>query len=477
MRRPLFLLLALLFLQGGASAENRAFVALISEYPNKQDTLVGKVFDPPMIDAVLAKLGFKPDQIRYVRDAQATRQGVMDGARQWLTQGVGKDDKVVFLYSGHGTRIPDDNGDEEDGCDEALYAYDGVIRDDDIAKLMDQIPAAETLALFDSCFSGTVTRALASPQTAGTQRQSSYVALRTPCDQAINYEPPRLASERGATRQQGGNPDLIEFSAAQNNEVGWVFNKSGSVFMMALYERLVRDGRPVTLSELRDFTVDYISKKVVDDATPYKDASTPFLSAPEAWKSMNVLDFGKFHLPNAPQSDPPPVDLASDPATAFQVINSNRTTRLEFVSTQRQYALKQPIGYSLVSPFGGWLNVLELNPDGTVTLLFPNKYATDNQVKAGQKVTLPGKNFNIVAVEPTGQSRLLAIITNQHTNLYSSSIIPLDDGFRYAISREDFALFLKGLPLTTTEANLPGQVMLKGDARFASEVIDVTVTR
>jgi len=37
----------------------------------------------------------------------------------------------LFYYSGHGTQIPDDNGDEQDGMDEALYCSDGnCIRDD-----------------------------------------------------------------------------------------------------------------------------------------------------------------------------------------------------------------------------------------------------------------------------------------------------------------------------------------------------------
>ncbi len=62
-------------------------------------------------------------------------------------------DQIVIYMSGHGTQIPDDNGDEDDGFDEALPAVDAVplppgaerfdmtnvIRDDRIGQLIDAL--------------------------------------------------------------------------------------------------------------------------------------------------------------------------------------------------------------------------------------------------------------------------------------------------------------------------------------------------
>jgi len=46
-------------------------------------------------------------------------------------------DKTLFVqYSGHGTPLPDRNGDETDGQDEAIYVYDGPVPDDEIHEIL-----------------------------------------------------------------------------------------------------------------------------------------------------------------------------------------------------------------------------------------------------------------------------------------------------------------------------------------------------
>jgi len=71
-------------------------------------------------------------------------------------------DAVFLHYSGHGCRIPDDNGDEEDGYDEALVPRDyqeaGVIRDDELFDVIVK-PLSEGVtltAIMDCCHSATV---------------------------------------------------------------------------------------------------------------------------------------------------------------------------------------------------------------------------------------------------------------------------------------------------------------------------------
>ncbi len=78
-------------------------------------------------------------------------------------------DVVYFHYSGHGSEMPDNDGDELDGLDECLVPSDyvsrrdasGNLRDDTIAALLDELgrkqPGSVTLT-FDCCYSGTATR-------------------------------------------------------------------------------------------------------------------------------------------------------------------------------------------------------------------------------------------------------------------------------------------------------------------------------
>jgi uncharacterized caspase-like protein len=76
-------------------------------------------------------------------------------------------DVVAITFSGHGTYVPDLNGDELDGLDEGLCPYDlqtggGALIDDEIHELfMARKPGVRLVLISDSCHSGTVTRAAA----------------------------------------------------------------------------------------------------------------------------------------------------------------------------------------------------------------------------------------------------------------------------------------------------------------------------
>jgi hypothetical protein len=69
----------------------------------------------------------------------------------------------VFTFSGHGTWVPDMDGDEADGRDEALCTYDfqsgGLILDDDLLRLQMLRRMGVRFTIFsDSCHSGSVHR-------------------------------------------------------------------------------------------------------------------------------------------------------------------------------------------------------------------------------------------------------------------------------------------------------------------------------
>ena len=80
---------------------------------------------------------------------------ILQVLEQLVTSGV---DTLFFQYSGHGTQVRDDNGDEEDGKDEALYSVNNtIIRDDDILVQVKKVRKGVLLVLvFDACHSGTM---------------------------------------------------------------------------------------------------------------------------------------------------------------------------------------------------------------------------------------------------------------------------------------------------------------------------------
>lgn len=91
-----------------------------------------------------------------------TKQNILNGL-QTLLSNTKSGDTAFFMFSGHGTCTADLNGDEKDGQDELIlpidaYSIQTCILDDDLNKLIRNTlkPGAKLVALFDSCFSGTV---------------------------------------------------------------------------------------------------------------------------------------------------------------------------------------------------------------------------------------------------------------------------------------------------------------------------------
>jgi metacaspase-1 len=72
-------------------------------------------------------------------------------------------DTVVITYSGHGTYVADQNGDETDAADECLCPADcfagNLITDDELATIFqDRHRGVRLVFVSDSCHSGTVSR-------------------------------------------------------------------------------------------------------------------------------------------------------------------------------------------------------------------------------------------------------------------------------------------------------------------------------
>ncbi len=109
--------------------------------------------------AVFAKRGY---DTRLLLEQDATKAGILSALAERVAE-TGYRDRLVVTYSGHGTNIPDRNGDEPDGRDEALVPFDfrdaGLITDDELNAVFEQRRFGSQIVFFpDSCFSGTVSK-------------------------------------------------------------------------------------------------------------------------------------------------------------------------------------------------------------------------------------------------------------------------------------------------------------------------------
>ncbi|HKQ50381.1 MAG TPA: caspase family protein [Phycisphaerae bacterium] len=132
----------------------------INDYPGIQNDLSGCVNDVQDWTKVLESRGFT---VRQLLDRSATKSAMVAEIERLIGDG-NPGDSLVFQYSGHGSWVPEQDGDEPDGRDEVLCPSDvgqnSVLTDDELYDLFATRKAGVNLVfLSDSCHSGSVSRA------------------------------------------------------------------------------------------------------------------------------------------------------------------------------------------------------------------------------------------------------------------------------------------------------------------------------
>jgi metacaspase-1 len=131
----------------------------INNYPGTGSDLAGCVNDANDWAKTLKARGFT---VKQLFDRQATGKAIRAAIQSTLASAK-SGDLVAIQYSGHGSFVPDTNGDEPDGTDEYLCPYDisskGPITDDEVFDLFSAGPSGVRVVMIsDSCHSGTVAR-------------------------------------------------------------------------------------------------------------------------------------------------------------------------------------------------------------------------------------------------------------------------------------------------------------------------------
>ena len=99
------------------------------------------------------------NEVHLLLDRTATPQGVRSCISR-IAERADEGDLVAITYSGHGTRMPDLDGDEPDGYDEAIVLHGECYSDDQIDGDLKMLEKSKVVVVADSCHSGTVLRGL-----------------------------------------------------------------------------------------------------------------------------------------------------------------------------------------------------------------------------------------------------------------------------------------------------------------------------
>ncbi len=142
-------------------ANKRALIVGINAYPTAP--LRGCVNDAMMVSELLTKhFGFKANEKRMLTDESATTSNILSRLN-WLVDGAKPGDILHFHFSGHGSQMINQNYEtdfEPDELDEIICPVDldwreKVIRDDDLKRIFDKVPAGVHLTVvLDCCNSG-----------------------------------------------------------------------------------------------------------------------------------------------------------------------------------------------------------------------------------------------------------------------------------------------------------------------------------
>lgn len=263
--------------------ENHALLIGASSYPNLDPRfwLKGPANDVDLVRGYLTSntvMPFDADNIAVLADGvtggTAPTLAAIRGAVADLTARVQPGDFVYLHFSGHGTQAPALHPEDElDGLDELFLPVDigpwndgvgtvtNALVDDEIGTMLDGLRAkgADVWVVFDSCHSGTATRAAPTGNDEVRLRQIPPEALAIPDAAMAAAEARAEVATRALTpdpRQRAEAPivipgdsetgSLVAFFAAQTNETtpeknmpkGYPDRRLQGVFTYTLFETL-----------------------------------------------------------------------------------------------------------------------------------------------------------------------------------------------------------------------------------------------
>lgn len=212
------------FSYSSSFAAKKALLVGVANYENLPANLNGRKLSnlkgpendvKVMKNSLISYYGFSENEIRILTNNNATRERIENDFNEWLINGTKKGDLVVFYFSGHGSTVPDYNGDEADGKDEVLLPYDmvpnggyNIIVDDELGMWLNKLNGRTVVVIVDSCYSGGVVRGIGK-EIKSLDETPARIEKFIPI---INYQP--SSAVRGISKGSPDMPNSVIFMAA-----------------------------------------------------------------------------------------------------------------------------------------------------------------------------------------------------------------------------------------------------------------------
>ena len=409
-----------------AQAANRALLIGVGDYASSEvNDLPGIDLDIGMARELAMLMGFKRDEIAVLQDAKATYHNIYQQFQTWLQDGVGPDDRLFIYYSGHGTYQPDRNGDETDHRDEVLMPHDSsrargnggshlvnVITDDELHQWLTALPTPNITVMVDACHSGTVTRsAMAPSERFGIDewtakfydwgwREADWAQAKSETDKPKSQDMPARSV---------GISDVLTLSAAQDSQTS-IATRRGSLYTLVVRDILRRAasaGTPLTPVELTEKATEAIRREL--QRSPGR-VFRPNVTG-EAEKLTRPIPIAITQGEHGPLWQ------------ALQAMSSAAQSPLPLFLAKDRYQFGERLTLTVGVPQPGYLNVLNIGPDDSAEVIFPNAHQENNRVAAGDfpipTATMP---FDLIVGPPAGDTMVVAFLSSAPLNLYHDGL-------------------------------------------------------
>jgi hypothetical protein len=415
--------------QAGERNTRHALIIGIGEYADPEiPPLKGIPHDITSARRMAAAMAVPEANIRLLRDGEATAERIRSEIAA-LNARVADGDRVFVYYSGHGTRWYDETV-KQDGCTEGLMAADGkVLTNVELGQRLAPISqrADKMLVFYDACFSGGV---------AGAPFRTRSLVLRgdpiTPkftragapqqCAQPTNFRTRSLALVMQQERALPQN--VVHVAASRPDEVSFDSSAIGGFATASWRDCLLGEAKDLDASGA--ITVDEVTRcaqaKVTSGLAGHPGILGQQMTVAgnsgfvPAWMSAGFAPAAVAAAPPVQAAPPSTPARAATPAEILRELHAQRDGTRRVVATARQQRLKighDALELDITAARDGHLYVALAGSDGkSLYLLYPNTLSGDNRIKAGQRVSLPGKGWEVVAGGPEGTETLLVIVTD-----------------------------------------------------------------
>ena len=410
-----------------ASAGQKALLIAAGEYPylGKDWQLSGPRKDVRLMSTFLVnEWGFSESDVRVIQDPDATKQGILDGIRDWLPRNTMPGDRVVIYFSGHGAQVDDVSGDERDGKDETFVPTDygrnskcarvpvavddlaecakDMVLDDELGNAMRPLNDRVVILIADSCNSGTVTKGLRVDALNAKARYFPFPTL-----------------SKGITRDEESISNDVNvqltISAALPHQLAWESRGTGvftKLFIEALTDKRAdfNNNKDVTTAELINY-VKPRTEKWCDEVPKCREKRLGFTPNIDPKNETFVLQpLAGDGLETVAQDHPGAISdilpMLEDETIDIVIQPSNRLN------------IGEKLSIRLTSTQDGHLTLFDLNSENELTLLFPTrddlKEGISDKIWAHRPFVVPDKvhGFKFTAGKPIGPGQAIAIVTN-----------------------------------------------------------------